>query len=113
VPGDNLFHLVPSLYIISPFAPASVVITLDDNIVLDKVPVVMFDALIFVTVLLEPDIVLLVNIWLSFKVATVESIASVPVDVMGPPVNPVPVLTRVTLPPPPPPEEAISIVWPV
>ena len=40
--------------------------------------------------------VLLVSVWVPVNVATVESIEIVPVDVIGPPVSPVPVEIEVT-----------------
>ena len=52
----------------------------------------------FERVLLAPLIVLFVRIWEPVNVTTVESIEIVPVLVIGPPVNPVPVFIRVTAP---------------
>jgi hypothetical protein len=48
------------------------------------------------SVLLAPLIVLFVNVCEPVSVATVLSIEIVPVEVIGPPVNPVPVATDVT-----------------
>jgi len=53
----------------------------------------------FDSVLLEPEMVLLVSVWLPDKVATTDvSMLIVPVDVIGPPNKPVPVSTSVTPP---------------
>lgn len=49
-----------------------------------------------VRVLLEPLMVLLVSVWVSVKVTTVLSMEIVPVEVIGPPVKPVPVAMDVT-----------------
>lgn len=51
---------------------------------------------ILLRVLLEPLMVLLVSVWVPVRVATVLSIEIVPVEVIGPPVRPVPVAMDVT-----------------
>ena len=50
-------------------------------------------------VLLEPEMVLFVRVWLPSLVVTVESIAIVPELVIVPPVKPVPAVMLVTVPP--------------
>ena len=56
-----------------------------------------------------PD--LLVNVCVPSSVATVESTAIVPLDVIGPPVNPVPVATLVTVPNPVPPVTCAGLMF--
>ena len=69
---------------------------------LTEVPLIVIEELVseplamLLSVLLAPLIVLLVSVWVPVSVTTVESIEMVPVDVIGPPVSPVPVATEVT-----------------
>ena len=51
---------------------------------------------ILLRVLLEPLMVLLVSVWVPVRVTTVLSMEIVPVEVIGPPVRPVPVAMDVT-----------------
>ena len=53
---------------------------------------------IFDNVLLEPDIVLFVKVWLPVRVATVESIDTVTAPEVPPPDKPVPAVTPVISP---------------
>jgi hypothetical protein len=72
------------------------VVALPTNVSVDvgnvNVPVLEIDAIIGVVK------VLLVSVCVPVKVATVLSMAMVPVDVMVPPVNPVPAVIDVTVP---------------
>ena len=86
--------------IVSAFEAVAVTVTdppklTDDPLIV--IALLVSEALaMLVSVLLEPLIVLLVSVCEPVSVATVESIEIVPVEVIGPPVRPVPVAIEVT-----------------